>query len=108
MMANTPVDFLLAGSDIALICLYVAPGLRLPQPLPAHDVAILAIGESEESQALLRMLAPLTPNWPAPLLNREAGEIADLTRDGVAARLADAPGLVAPMAHRLDRPGLAA
>jgi hypothetical protein len=108
MMANTPVDFLLADSDIELISLYVASGLRLPQPLPAHDVAILAIGESEETQALLRALAPLTPSWPAPLLNRDASKIADLTRDGVAARLDGLGGLVAPMAHRLDRAGLAA
>ncbi len=76
MMANTPIDFLLAGSDIALISLYVAPGLRLPQPLPAHDVAFLAIGESEATAPLLQAIAPLLPDWPAPLLNRDAGRIA--------------------------------
>jgi hypothetical protein len=103
MMANTPVDFLLAGSDIELISLYVAPGLRLPSPLPAHDVAILAIGESEASQPLLRALAPLAPAWPRPLLNADAMKIAGLTRDGVCALLDGAPGILAPRAVRIDR-----
>lgn len=108
MMANTPLDFLLAGSDIELILLHVAPGLRMPQPLPAHDVAFLAIGESEETKALLQSLAPLMPQWPAPLLNGDASRIAALSRDGVCARLAGVPSLVAPMAARIDRIGLAA
>ena len=108
MMANTPLDFLLAGSDIELILLHVAPGLRMPQPLPAHDVAFLAIGESEDTKALLQSLAPLMPQWPAPLLNGDASRIAALSRDGVCARLAGVPSLIAPMAARIDRVGLAA
>ena len=107
MMANTPIDFLLAGSDIELISLYVAPGLTMPTPLPAHDVAFLAIGESETSRPLLMSLAPLMPQWPGPLLNGEALRIAGLTRDGVSTLLAGAPGLVAPQAVRADRAGLA-
>ena len=31
---NTPVEFLLEGSDIELITLYVVPGAPLPDPLP--------------------------------------------------------------------------
>lgn len=108
MMANTPIDFLLAGSDIELISLYVAPGLRIPAPLPAHDVAFLAIGESEATRPLLQALAPLMPQWPAPLLNGEALKIAGLTRDGVCALLDDAPGLLAPAAVRVERAALAA
>jgi hypothetical protein len=108
MMANTPVDFLLAGSDIELISLYVAPGLRLPSPLPDHDIAILGVGESEANDLLLRSLAPLLPAWPKPLLNKEADRIAALTRDGVCALLAGAPGLHAPQAARVDRRQLAA
>jgi hypothetical protein len=86
----------------------VAPGLRMPAPLPPHDVAFLAIGESEGSKALLQSLAPLMPQWPAPLLNGDASRIAALSRDGVCARLAGVPSLVAPMAARIDRVGLAA
>jgi hypothetical protein len=108
MMANTPLDFLLAGSDIELISLYVAPGLRMPSPLPEHDVAILAIGESETSRPLLDSLTPLLPGWPKPLLNGDAQRIAGLTRDGVCARLAGLAGVLAPLAARIDRAGLAA
>jgi hypothetical protein len=107
MMANTPLDFLLAGSDIELINLYVAPGLTMPSPLPDHDVAFLAIGESEASQPLLRALAPSLAQWPAPLLNGQPLRIAGLTRDGVCERLAGAPGVVAPQAIRIDRTDLA-
>jgi hypothetical protein len=107
MMANTPLDFLLAGSDIELISLYVAPGLKLPQPLPDHDVAFLAIGESEANRPLLRALAPHMAQWPAPVLNGDATRIAELTRDGVCALIDGVPGLVAPRATRIDRSGLA-
>ncbi len=106
MMANTPLDFLLAGSDIELICLYVAPGLALPDPLPEHDVAFLAIGELEANNPLLRILAPLLSRWPRPLLNGDAARVASLTRDGVCGLLAGAPGIVAPQAARTDRAGL--
>jgi hypothetical protein len=107
MMANTPIDFLLAGSDIELICLYLAPGLKMPSPLPPHDVAFLAIGESEQSRPLLLSLAPLMPQWPGPLLNGDAMRIVGLTRNGVAGLLSDVPGLVAPQVVRIDRAELA-
>ena len=107
MMANTPIDFLLAGSDIELISLYVAPGLKMPSPLPPHDVAFLAIGESEQSRPLLLSLAQLMPQWPGPLLNSDAMRIVGLTRDGVARLLSDVPGLVAPQTVRIDRAELA-
>jgi hypothetical protein len=106
-MANTPLDFLLAGSDIELISLYVAHGLRMPTPLPAHDVAFLAIGESEDSRPLLEALAPLMGQWPGPLLNAQAKRIVALSRDGVCASLSGLDGVVAPQAERISRADLA-
>ena len=44
LMANTPLEFLLENSDVALDILYVAPGLPLPPVLPEHDVLFVAIG----------------------------------------------------------------
>lgn len=108
MMANTPIDFMLVGSDIELINLYMAPGLTLPSPLPDHDVAFLAIGEAESSRDLLKSVAPLMPHWPKPLLNGDALKIAGMTRHGVATQLADVPGLVVPSAVRIDRGRLSA
>jgi hypothetical protein len=106
MMANTPIDFLLAGADIELICLYLAPGSRIPAPLPEHDVAFLAIGESDQSRPLLDAVGPLLRQWPRPLLNGEASRIVGLTREGVSASLAGAPGILAPPVTRIDRAGL--
>ena len=56
MMANTPLDFLLAGAEAELISLYVDANGALPGPLPEHDVAFLAIGESETNLASLHEL----------------------------------------------------
>lgn len=103
MMANTPLDFLLAGAEAELISLYVDASGALPSPLPEHDVAFLAIGESEANQPVLRALAPQLAAWPRPLLNADALKIASLTRDGACALLAGAEGVLAPAAARLDR-----
>ena len=108
LMANTPVDFLLAGSDIELITLYVSGDYPLPAVLPDHDVAFLAVGESEANKPILEALAPRLATWPTPILNADPARIASLTRDGVAELMAGAPGLLAPMAYRLGREPFAA
>ena len=108
MMANTPIDFLLAGSDIELITLYVSADHPLPDALPDHDLAFLAVGESDANQPILQALAPRLAAWPGPILNAVPERIAGLTRDGFAELMAGAPGLIAPMASRLSRDELAA
>ena len=108
LMANTPIDFLLAGSDIELITLFVSPDHPLPDTVPEHDVAFLAVGESEANKPILEALGPRLANWPRPILNADPARIASLTRDGVATLTAGAPGLLAPMAHRLSREQLRA
>jgi len=108
MMANTPLDFLIEGADIELLTLYIVPGIGIPAELPDHDLAFLAVGESEANFPLLQALAPILPGWPRPLLNNSPRRIAELTRDGVCALTADIPGLLAPSAQRVDRATLAA
>ncbi len=56
-LANMPIEFLLDGSSVTLDMVYAVPGLPLPQPLPDHDIAFVAVAESEENQPLLRELA---------------------------------------------------
>jgi hypothetical protein len=83
----------------------VLPGVPLPHPLPDHDVAFVAIAESDENRPLLRELARVLRAWPRPVINRPE-RIAPLTRDGTWALLNSAPGLVIPINARIDRAGL--
>ena len=99
-MANTPVDFLLAGSDATLILHYVTEQTG-SLTLPPHDAAILAIGESTANAPVLANVGRLTHGLT--LMNNAPSLIASLTRDHVARLLAGAPGLHAPPTHRLTR-----
>jgi hypothetical protein len=107
LMANTPLDFLLEDADVDLISVYVEPDRSLPVA-PAHDVAFLAIGESEANQLLLAALEAPLAAWPARVFNGVPRRIRELTRDGVSKQLSDAAGIVAPRAVRMTRTELAA
>jgi len=102
LMANTPLEFLLENSDVALDILYVAPGLPLPQSLPEHDVLFVAIGESGENIPVLEKIESAIKSWPRPVLNMP-DRIALLSRDSACALLKSAPGIVMPDTVRIDR-----
>ena len=106
-MANTPLDFLLEGSGAVLINVYAGADGDLPRAVPDHDVAFLAVGESEANRPILLGLAERLDAWPRPLLNANPLRIADLTRDGVCGLLAGVSEVLAPAAFRLDRETLA-
>lgn len=106
-LANTPLEFMLADTNVTLDMVYVMPGRPLPQPLPAHDVAIVAATELAENRAVLDQIATLVATWPRPVLNPPE-RIARLTRDGAWALLHSVPGVVYPANARLDRARLAA
>jgi hypothetical protein len=80
LMANTPLEFLLENSDIALDLLYLTPGLTELPTLPEHDVLFVAVGESDDNRALLEQLAGVLPHWPRPVLNAP-DRITRLSRD---------------------------
>ena len=106
-MANTPVDFLLNGSDATLILHYVTadtPDLTLP----AHDAAFLAVGQSTATMPVLANLTRLLARHHGPVLNNAAAMIGQLTRDHVSALLAGEPALLAPLTRRLPRADLTA
>ena len=106
-LANTPLEFMLQDTNVTLDMVYVVPGWPLPQPLPTHDVAIVAATELAENRAVLDQLATILPTWPRPVLNAP-GHIARLTRDGAWALLHAVPGVVYPANVRIGRAQLAA
>ena len=69
MGGNTPIEFLLEGSAIELLTLYVMPGIDLPAPLPDHDVAIVIASDSEECRDALGIVDRAAARWPRPMLN---------------------------------------
>lgn len=107
LMANTPVEFLVEDSDIALHLLYLWPQADWPLTLPAHDVMMVAVGESDANQPLLQRLAAYVAGWPRPVVNRPE-RIAKLSRDGVGTLLQGAPGIEIPVTARVSRADLLA
>ncbi|MDA8363598.1 MAG: RimK family alpha-L-glutamate ligase [Gammaproteobacteria bacterium] len=105
LMSNTPLEFLVHGSDIQLEMLYLSPLLSLPAAVPDHDVLFVAIGESEHNQTLLRALTDALKEWPRPVINRPE-LIARLSRDQVSVLLNGIPGLVIPASVRVGRAAL--
>jgi len=100
-MANTPLEFMLEGSSIVLDMMYVVPGMVLPEP-PEHDVALVAIDESDATAPVLREISNFVKSWPRPVINAP-DRIARLTRAGTWELLKSAPGIVIPMNARIDR-----
>jgi glutathione synthase/RimK-type ligase-like ATP-grasp enzyme len=107
MMANTPIEFLLEDSDVAVELLYLTADGLWPEHLPEHDVLMVGVAESDANQALLRRLAVRLAARPYPVLNRPE-RIAVLSRDGACAALADIDGVELPRTARVERAVLTA
>jgi hypothetical protein len=69
MGGNTPIEFLLEDSGIELQTLYVVDGMKLPERLPDHDVAIVVASDSEECRDALGIIDRAASRWPRPVLN---------------------------------------
>ena len=102
LMANSPLEFLLEGADVALDLLYIAPNLPLPTSLPEHDVLFVAIAQSDKNFPLLNEIASALKSWLRPVLNKP-DRITLLSRDGACALLKSIPGVVMPVMARLSR-----
>ncbi|HLY80991.1 MAG TPA: hypothetical protein VKQ70_16545 [Caulobacteraceae bacterium] len=108
LMASTPLDFLLSGWDGVLDLMFVAPGERATIAIPDHDIAILAVGESDANASLLDALGAAAGAWPKPMLNGDAAAIRWLGRDRAPVRLEGCAGVNAPPTLRVTRELLAA
>jgi len=105
LMANTPLEFLLQESDVALDMLYVLPDMPFPAQLPEHDLIFIAVCESDANRALLQQLAGLAQSWHCPVLNQPA-RIDRTGREAAHALLAPVAGVDIPPSSRIDRSGL--
>ena len=101
-MENTPIDFLVEDSDIAISFLYLGEGLPIPAEIPEHDIAFVAVCESDNTRFLLHQLDEIMHHWPRPFINQPS-RIARLSRDIVSEQLACAYRTVVSDAHRMNR-----
>jgi hypothetical protein len=101
LMTNTPVELLVEGLPVEVTRLYVDALGGLPDFAPDHDVAIFAIGESDETRPALERLRGLSAVWPRPMLN-EPTAVLDLSRDRLWRKLEGMPGLVTPPTVRVS------
>lgn len=104
---NTPLEFLLEGSDVALTTLYVVPGEPCPDAIPEHDLAIVAAGESDANKPVLDEIARMAADWPKPVINLP-DRIALLGRERLCALMSKVPSIEMPLTERIDRTTLAA
>jgi glutathione synthase/RimK-type ligase-like ATP-grasp enzyme len=102
MGGNTPIEFLLEGSDIELLTLYVVTGVELPVPLPDHDVAIVIASDSDQCREALRKIDRAASRWPRPLLNPPR-LVGNLDRDKLHRLLSDIEGLDIPVTASTTR-----
>jgi hypothetical protein len=100
--ANTPIEFLVAGQDVALATLYLGADVPAPAQIPAHDVAIVVAPSSQDGEHALTMIEKLAESWPVPVLNQPA-QIRQLERDRLYRNLDGIAGLHIPPTLRLTR-----
>lgn len=108
LMTNTPLDFMLEGSDVELTTWYVDGAIPPPAELPDHDIAFLAISQADDGSAALAALGDALETWPHPVVNGRPDLIAALTRNGVADAFAGHPLIVCPATRRVERDPLEA
>ncbi|MGZ4956906.1 MAG: ATP-grasp domain-containing protein [Methylobacter sp.] len=102
LMANTPIEFLLEDSDVALDIVYVTQDLPLPANPPDHDVLFVAVAQSDQNMPLLKKIDAAIASWPRPVLNRP-DRIALMSRNEACALLKSAPGIEMPITVRIAR-----
>jgi hypothetical protein len=102
MGGNTPIEFLLEGSAIELLTLYVIAGTELPAPLPDHDVAIVIASASDECGDALAIIDRAALRWPRPILN-PPHRVHNLDRDRLYHLLSGIEGLEIPATACVSR-----
>jgi hypothetical protein len=104
VMANVPAQFLLVDSDVTLDLVFIQQDHPLPE-LPAHDLALVGIGESDANRPLLAQLRKGLAGHPVPVLLAPE-KVQALTRDCLWRLLEGVPGLYIPPTVRTSTQAL--
>ena len=104
-MENTQLDYLIEGSDVQLNLLYILPNKPLPTIIPEHDVAIVALCDSEKTRTLLQKIEGFIALWPRPVLNLP-NRIQLCYRDNLCQLLQSISGLLIPYTVRASKVNL--
>ena len=99
---NAPLEYLIENSDIRLDLLYVSTEKDLPDSLPDHDIAIVALSESNKNLPLLTKLKEILASWPRPCLIFP-NQILNCARHKASVILQNVEDLVVPQTKRLKR-----
>lgn len=99
---NAPLDYVVENIPVRLDLLYLSPDQELPETIPDHDVAIVAIRESTRNQPLLAYAEALLADWPRPVLNPPR-HVLRCARDVAGRLLQHIPGLLVPAMQRVTR-----
>src|SRR5581483_11794064 len=82
--------------------LYVIDGMKLPECVPDHDIAIVVASDSEECRDALRIIDRAAAGWPRPLLN-PPHLVGNLDRDKLHRLLRGIEGLDIPATFNMTR-----
>ncbi|WP_333877324.1 ATP-grasp domain-containing protein [Methylobacter sp.] len=102
MTDNAPIDFLVEQSDIQLDLLFVSSENNLPSTIPDHDIALVALGESDKNNPILDKIGKMLHAWPRPYIN-DPEKILNCARNKTSLLLQNIAGLVAPKTYRMHR-----
>jgi hypothetical protein len=102
MSQNAPLDFVLFNQNVQLDYYYVVDADTPFASVPEHDVAILALGESTQHNALHAHIEANRRKWPRPFLNHAPG-VMRCARDRLFALLKDDHELKVPCTLRVER-----
>ena len=102
LAANTPLDCLLENSDIDLVFYYVLAQTPFADPIPEHDILVVAMSETDENRELLALLEKNLSAWPKPIINAPQ-HIPSTGRNIASTLLQGAPGLAIPASWRISR-----
>lgn len=107
LSTNTPIDCLLENSDIDITYYFCSKPTPLADPVPEHDVLMVALGESNTTRETLLALREALRDWPRPIINTPQ-HIPAVERNTAGRILQGIPGLLIPPTLRAQRADLTA